>query len=170
MGVEGNDKAKTAFITRKGLFQFRVLPFGLCNAPATFERLMEAVLAGLQWDICLIYLDDIIVFGTSFDEAVENLQQVLGRLRNAGLKLKPKKCELFAKSVSFLGHIISDEGIATEPEKVKAVQEWPVPINQTEIRSFLGLCGYYRRFIKGYAEIAKPLHTLTEKRTTFCLD
>ena len=97
VGVEGNDKAKTAFITRKGLFQFRVLPFGLCNAPATFEQLMEAVLAGLQWDICLIYLDDIIVFGTSFDEAVENLQQVLRRLRNAGLKLKPKKMRIICK-------------------------------------------------------------------------
>ena len=102
MCVEDSDKPKTAFITRKGLFQFRVLPFGLCNAPATFERLMEAVLAGLQWEICLIYLDDIITFGKTFDEAVENLQQVLERLRNAGLKLKPKKCDLFAKSVSFL--------------------------------------------------------------------
>ena len=167
VGVENEDKPKTAFITRKGLFQFRVLPFGLCNAPATFERLMEVVLAGLQWDICLIYLDDIITFGKSFDEAVENLEKVLDRLRTAGLKLKPKKCELFSKSVSFLGHIISDDGVATEPEKIKAVQDWPVPIDQTEVRSFLGLCGYYRRFIKGYAEIAKPMHTLTENGRPF---
>ena len=167
VGMDSSDKAKTAFITRKGLFQFRVLPFGLCNAPATFERLMEAVLAGLQWDICLIYLDDIITFGRNFGEAVENLKKVMERLRGAGLKLKPKKCELFAKSVPFLGHIISDEGVATDPEKIKAVQDWPVPINQTEIRSFLGLCWYYRRFIKGYAETAKPLHTLTEKGRPF---
>ena len=124
---------------------------------------METILAGLQWDICLMYLDDIITFGKSFEEAVENLKRVLDRLRDAGLKLKPKKCELFAKSVPFLGHIISDEGVATDPEKIKAVQEWPVPINQTEIRSFLGVCGYYRRFIKGYSETAKPLHKLTEK-------
>ena len=167
VGVEDSDKPKTAFITRKGPFQFRVLPFGLCNAPATFERLMEAVLAGLQWEICLIYLDDIITFGKTFDEAVENLQQVLERLRNAGLQLKPKKCDLFAKSVSFLGHIISDEGVATAPEKVKAVHEWPVPVNQTEVRSFLGLCGYYRIFIKEYADIAKPLHVMTEKDRPF---
>ncbi|MCG8032936.1 MAG: DDE-type integrase/transposase/recombinase, partial [Candidatus Thiodiazotropha taylori] len=167
VGMETSDKPKTAFITRKGLFQFRVLPFGLCNAPATFERLMESILAGLRWDICLIYLDDVITFGKSFDEAVSNLQQVLERLRSAGLKLKPNKCELFAKSVTFLGHIISDEGVATDPEKIKAVQEWPVPINQTEVRSFLGLCGYYRRFIKGFSEIAKPLHTLTEKGRPF---
>ncbi|MCG7879381.1 MAG: RNase H-like domain-containing protein, partial [Candidatus Thiodiazotropha endolucinida] len=167
VGVEPEDKPKTAFITRKGLFQFRVLPFGLCNAPATFERLMESVLAGLQWDICLIYLDDIITFGKTFEEAVENLEKVFDRLRSAGLKLKPKKCDLFEKSVTFLGHIISDEGVGTDPEKVRAVKEWPVPVSQTEIRSFLGLCGYYRRFIKGYSEIAKPLHTLTEKGREF---
>ena len=128
---------------------------------------MEAVLAGLQWEICLIYLDDIITIGKTFGEAVENLQQVLERLRNAGLKLKPKKCDLFAKSVSFLGHIISDEGVATDPEKVKAVREWPVPVNQTEVRSFLGLCGYYRRFIKGYADFAIPLHVMTENDRPF---
>ena len=128
---------------------------------------METILAGLQWGTCLIYLDGVIIFGKSFEEAVENLQKVLERLHNAGLKLKPKKCELFAKSVSFLGHIISDEGVASDPEKVKTVQICPVPINQTETRSFLGLCGYYRRFIKGYAETAKPLHTLTEKGRPF---
>ena len=88
---------------------------------------------------------------------------MLDRLRDAGLKLKPKKCELFSKSVPFQGHIISDEGVATDPEKIKAVQELPVPINQTEIRSFLGLCGYYRRFIKGYSETAKPLHSSQKK-------
>ena len=131
---------------------------------------MEAVLAGLQWKSCLIYLDDIISFGKTFDEAVENLQQVLERLRNAGLKLKPKKCDLFAKSVLFLGHIVSDEGVATDPKKVKAVREWPVPVNQTEVRSFLGLCGYYRRFIKGYADIAKPLTRGDREGQTFYLD
>ena len=125
MGVEDSDMPKTAFITRKGLFQFRVLPFGLCNAPATFERLMEAVLAGLQWEICLIYLDDIITFGKTFDEAVENLQQVLERLRNAGLKLKPKKCDLFAKSVSFLGHKISDEGVGLILKRLKLYVNGP---------------------------------------------
>ena len=129
---------------------------------------METVLAGLQWDICLIYLDDI-TFGKNFEEAVENLKRVLDRLRDAGLKLKPKKCELFAKSVVFLGHIISDEGVSTDPEKIKAVHEWPVPINQTETRSFLGSCGYYRRFIKGYSETAEPLDKL-KKKETICVD
>ena len=164
MGVEPADKPKTAFITQKGLFQFRVLPYGLCNAAATFGRLMEAVLAGLQLEICLIYLDDIITFGRTFEEAVENLEKVFNRLLDAGLKLKiAKKCDLFAKTVSFLRHTISDEGIATDPNKVKVVREWPTPMDQTEVRSFLGLYGYYRRFIKGYSTTAKPLHRLTEK-------
>ena len=123
---------------------------------------MEVVLTGLQWNICLIYLDDIITFGKSFDEAVENLEKVLDRLQTAGLKLYLRNVNYFSKSVSFLGHIISDDRVATEPEKIKAVQDWPVPIDQTEVRSSLGICGYYRRFIKGYAEIAKPMHTLTE--------
>ena len=90
VGLESDDKPKSAFITRKGLYQFRVLPFGLCNASATFERLMETVLAGLQWDICLIYIDDVIVFGRTFEEALKNLETVLERLRIAGLKLKAK--------------------------------------------------------------------------------
>ena len=170
VGLDPDDKPKSAFITRKGLFQFRVLPFRLCNAPATFERLMETVLAGLQWDICLIYIDDVIVYGRTFEEALKNLETVLERLRIAGLKLKAKKCRLFSKSVSFLGHIISDKGIETDPEKVRAVKEWPVPVNVTEVRSFLGLCSYYRRFIPKFADKAKPLHRLTEKGCQFVWD
>ena len=119
VGVKPADKP----ITRKGLFQFRVLPFGLCNAAATFERLMEAVLAGLHREICLLYLDDIITFGRTFKEEVENLEKVFDRLGGAGLKWKPKKCDLFAKTVSFRGHTISNEGIAMDPDKVKVVRE-----------------------------------------------
>ena len=103
---------------------------------------MEALLAVLQWEIYLKYLDKIITFGRTFVEAVKKLQKVFDRLRKAGLKLKPKKCDLFAKSVSFLGHTISNEGIGTDPDKVKAVREWPVPMDQTETRSFLELCGH----------------------------
>lgn len=167
VGLDPKDKPKTAFITRKGLFQFRVLPFGLCNAPATFERLMETVLSGLQWDICLIYIDDVIVYGKTFEEALENLKRVFTRLREAGLKLKPQKCKLFSKSVSFLGHIISEDGVATDYDKIKVVQQWPIPVTVTEVRSFLGLCSYYRRFIPGFAKIARPLHQLTEKGRKF---
>ena len=128
---------------------------------------METVLAGLQWDICLIYIDDVIVYGRTFEEALKNLETVLERLRIAGLRLKAQKCELFNKSVSFLGHIISDKGIKTDPEKIRAVKEWPVPVSVTEVRSFLGLCSYYRHFIPKFAEMAKPLHRLTEKGQNF---
>ena len=104
--VEESDRIKTAFVSRQGLFEFKVMPFGLCNAPATFERLMETVLAGLNWQICLIYLDDIIVIGRTFENMIRNLDEVLQKLGEAGLKLKPRKCQLFAKQVDFLGHNI----------------------------------------------------------------
>ena len=115
------------------------MPFGLCNAPATFERLMETVLSGLNWQICLIYLDDIIVHGRTFEEIIQNLESVLARLQNAGLKLKPRKCQLFCKEVSYLGHIVTAEGIKTDPSKARTIWDWPVPRNVTEVRSFLGL-------------------------------
>lgn len=136
------------------------MPFGLANAPTAFERIMENVLAGLQWDICLLYLDDIIVMGKTFEEMYFKVFQ---KLKGAGLKLKPKKCTLFAKEFTFLGHVISEAGVATDPDKVKCIKEWPVPSNVSDLRSFLGLCGYYRRYIKNFADVAKCLHQLTEK-------
>ena len=165
--LDQEDRKKTAFISRKGLFEFKVLPFGLCNAPATFERLVEIVLAGLHWETCLVYLDDIIVCGKTFDDMVKNLDDVLARLQEAGLKLKARKCQLFAKRVEFLGHVISEEGISTGPKKTECVRNWPVPTNVKEVRSFLGFCSYYRRFIFRFSEIAKPLHKLTEKGSRF---
>ncbi|KAJ8037468.1 hypothetical protein HOLleu_18285 [Holothuria leucospilota] len=161
------DRPKTAFVTHQGLFQFKVLPFGLCNAPATFERLMEFVLAGLQWSTCLIYLDDVIVHSHDFSAHIQRLAEVLQRFEQAGLKLSPKKCHLLQKEVEYLGHRITPEGISTDPEKIRAIRNWPVPQNLTEVRSFLGLCAYYRRFIKDFANIAKPLHRLTEKNKRF---
>lgn len=157
------DKEKTAFVTRSGLYHFRVMAFGLANAPATFERLMEGVMRGMQWEECLIYLDDIISFGRTFDEQLERLIKIFKRLEQAGLKLKPSKCSLFQDQVEFLGHIISKEGVTPNPEKIEAVLAWPPPENVREVRSFLGLCSYYRRFVEGYAAIAKPLQALVKK-------
>lgn len=148
------DKEKTAFVTRNGLFQFSVMPFGLCNSPATFERLMETVLAGLHFKICLVYIDDIIVFGKTFEETLQNLEYVFQRLQQAGLKLKPSKCTLFKKEVLFLGYRVSGLGVQTDPQKIAVIKNWPVPIDPTEVRSFLGLCSYYRRFIAGFTSIA----------------
>ena len=136
--VDEVDREKTAFMSRRGLFEFKVMPFGLCSAPASFERLMETVHAGLNWQICLIYLDDIIVIGKSFRDMVGNLEQVLNKLQGANLKLKPRKCTLFAKEVEFLGHVVSGAGIKTDPRKTEVVSSWPTPDNVHEVRSFLG--------------------------------
>ena len=161
------DKEKTAFITRRGLFQFKVMPFGLCNAPATFERLMEAILRGLLWKRCMVYIDDIIVFGRSFPETLDNLQSVLQRLRDSQLKLKPAKCELFKTELLYLGFVISGSGVRPDPAKVQAVKDWFPPCNVSDIRSFLGFANYHRRFIKNYASIAAPLIRLTRKKVPF---
>ena len=161
------DAEKTAFTTQFGLYQFKKMPFGLANAPATFERLMELVLSGLHWEICLIYLDDIIVFSETFEEHVTRLQLVLRRLKQAGLKVTPKKCHLFQFHVEFLGHIVSAAGISTDPKKTDAIDRWPPPKSIRDVRSFIGLCSYYRRFVKGFADIAKPLYMLMEKEAVF---
>ena len=146
------------------------MPFGLCNAPATFQRLMDMVLAGLKWTNGLVYIDDIIVIGKTFSEHLTNLTQVLNRLREAGLKLQPKKCCLCSQQVEFLGHIVSPEGVSTDPKKIEKVANWPVPTYKRDIQQFLGLANYYRRFIKDFARIARPLHKLTEKNAAFNWD
>ena len=121
LGKEGGSP-NTAFVTRKGLVQFRKMPFGLTCRPATVQRLMEIVIAGQQWEICLVYLDDVIVVGRTFEHMIENLSKVLNRIVCSGLKLKPKKCVLFSRKVLYLGHVITEKGISTDPEKVAAVQ------------------------------------------------
>lgn len=162
--VEEKDRPKTAFSTHKGLFQFKVMPFGLCNAPACFERLMDLVLRGLLWEKCLCYLDDIIIMGATFHQALDNLELVFQRFRQANLKLKPKKCVLLQTEVLFLGHKVTREGISTDPSKIKAVKSWPVPESVKEVKGFLGLAGYYRRFIPSFSEIAVPLTKLTRNQ------
>ncbi len=162
--VDPSDREKTAFATPDGLYQFRVMPFGLCNAPATFQRLMERVLQGLHWSTCLVYLDDIIIFSASVGDHLARLDEVLARLREAGLKLKPSKCQLLRKSVHYLGHVVSERGVETDPAKIECIANWPTPSNTKELKSFLGLASYYRRFVKGFAKVAFPLHRLSEKK------
>ena len=156
-------RCKTAFATHSGLFQFRVMPFGLCNAPATFERLMDQVLQGLRWSRCLVYLDDIISFGTTFGNALDNLTSIFERLRLHGLQLKSTKCHLFGTSVPFLGHVVGRRGLECDPKKIEDVKCWPVPDCLKSVRQFLGFVGYYRRFIPCFADIAEPLVALTGK-------
>ncbi|GFT19527.1 retrovirus-related Pol polyprotein from transposon opus [Nephila pilipes] len=162
------DFEKTAFTTSgQGLWQFNVMPFGLCNPLTTFERLMETVLRGLTPEACLIYLDDLIIVGRDFEEQLNNLRKVLEKVKQANLKLNPAKCHLFRREVSYLGHIISAEGVRTDPRKVAALKEWSQPRTVHELRSFLGLCTYYRKFLKGFSLIARPLHRLTEHKRPF---
>ena len=158
---------KAAFVTKSGLWKPKRLPFGLTSAPATFERLMEKVLHGLTWNTLLLYLDDIVVFAPDFNTHMTRLQEVLERFKGANLKLKPSKCELLQQEVKFLGHIVSKDGVKTDPDKIKAVKEWKQPTCQTEVRTFLGFLGYYRRFCPDYATIARPLNQLTAKGVKF---
>lgn len=158
---------KTAFCTGRGLWQFRVLSFGLCNAPATFERLMEKVLADVPRQQCLVYLDDILVHGSSFEAALASLRQTLQRIAAAGLKLHPDKCCFMRRELEFLGHKIGGEGISTLEEKVQAVKDWPTPTTLRELKSFIGLASYYRRFVRGFSCIATPLFRLQQKDSNF---
>ena len=159
--VAEEDKCKTAFqVGTLGFYEFNRMPFGLCNAPATFQRLMERCMGDMNLRDCLIYLDDIVVFSTTFEEHVERLEAVFRRLQTNNLKLKASKCEFFKREVTYLGHVVSEEGIRTDPTKTEAVLNWPVPKTVKEVRMFLGFTGYYRRFVKGYASIVRPLNDL----------
>ena len=168
MPITESDKAKTAFRTSGGqLYEFNQVPFSLCNAPATFSRLMDRVLAGLHWETCLFYLDDIIVFSSTWEEHLARLRQVFERLRHANLKLEADKCTFAAKEVSYLGHRVTEESLLPDSSLLAAIREIPPPKTATEVRSFLGLAGYYRRYVKGFYAIAGPLHALTRKDEVF---
>lgn len=152
---------------QEGLFEFNIMPFGLCNAPATFQCLVDCVLAELQWSSCLVYIDDIIIIFRSFENHLHHLQQVLDHLKSAGLKIQPSKCHFLQPKVNFLGHIVSSEGVSPDPSKTSKVKEWPTPKSVLEVQHFLGLANYYRHFIKDFATLAKPLHQATEKKNHF---
>lgn len=160
MPVSEKDKHKTAFVTSRGLYEFNRMPFGLTNAPATFQRMMEVVLACLQWPESMVYLDDVIVFSSSFKEHLSRLEAVFKRLRESQLKLKPKKCDYFKCEVKYPGHIVSKGGLHPDPGRVEAVQRFPVPSDTTQLKQFLGIAGYYRRFVEQFADIAAPLYRL----------
>jgi len=166
--IAESDRDKSAFITRQGCFRFTVMPFGLTCAPSVFQRLMDVVLCGLSYQICLVYLDDIIVFGRTFEEQLERLEEVFKRLRSANLKLKPSKCFLCQRSVEFLGHVVSEKGLTMQSSKIEAINDWTSCKDVSEVRAFMGLSGYYRRFVKDFSSIAAPLYGLTQKGVEFC--
>ncbi|KAL0301855.1 UNVERIFIED_CONTAM: Retrovirus-related Pol polyprotein from transposon [Sesamum radiatum] len=165
--IKEGDEAKTTVVTRYGASEFLVMPFGLTNAPATFSIMMNQVLHGFLDEFVVWYLDDIVVYSGTLAEHVEHLRQVLTRLREHELYAKVSKCLFAQETISFLGHIMERGRIRMDPKKVQAIEEWRPPIDVHDLRSFLGLANYYRRFVKGYSEIAQPMTDLLKKTETW---
>ena len=143
------------------------MPFGLTNAPSCFQRFMDVVVAGLKWKTLLVYLDDICVFSKNFDSHLADLREVFQRIRQAGMKLKPKKCHLFQTQIKYLGHVVTAEGVRPDPDKLKAIALMPTHNTVTLVKSFLGLVGYYRKFIPDFASLCGPLYELTRMDVEF---
>ena len=159
--MEEEDIEKTAFHAgSSGLYKFTRMPFGLTNAGASFCRLMEMCIGDQQYVTLLFYLDDICIFAETVDQMLDRIEFVFSRLKEFNLKIKPKKSHFFQTSITFLGHILSADGVSPNPEKVAKIKDWPTPKTPKEVHSFVGLASYYRRFIPNFAKRAGPLHTL----------
>jgi hypothetical protein len=167
MKIREQDIPKTAFTTRYGLYEFVVVSFGLTNAPAYFMNLMNKVFMEELDRFVVVFIDDILIYSETTEEHEEHLRVVLERLRQRKLYAKFSKCEFWMEKVAFLGHVLSAEGIAVDPSKVESVTKWEQPLNVTDIRSFLGLAGYYQRFIENFSKIAKPMTELLKNNTKF---
>ncbi|WVZ94154.1 hypothetical protein U9M48_040084 [Paspalum notatum var. saurae] len=165
--IRPSDIPKTAFTTKYGLFEYTVMSFGMTNAPAYFMQLMNSVFMDYLDKFVIIFIDDILVYSKTEAEHEEHLRLVLQRLREHRLYAKLSKCEFWIDEVPFLGHIVSKGGIAVDPRKVSAVVNWEIPRTPREIRGFLGLAGYYRRYIENFSKVAKPMTSLLEKDATF---
>ena len=160
-------REKTAFSTKQEHWQWKRVPFGLFNAAPFFVRQIASLLAGMTWEELLAFFDDVSIFGATFAKHRESLDRALSLTEEAGLKVKPEKCCLLPQRVPFVGHILSAEGVSTDPEKVSAVKSWPPPTNVSELRVFLGKIGYYRKFIPDFPTVASPLFLLEEKGRNF---
>ena len=165
--VAMEDRPKTAFRANNKLYQYKVMPFGLCNAPSTFMRLMDRVLRHLTWKCCLVYLDDIIIFSIDFQTHLVRIKSVLVALDKANLKLKPEKCRFAMKRVNYLGFNISAEGVLPDNTKVQAIAAMRPPSSKEEVRRFIGMISYYRKFIKDFGKKSTSLCQLTDKNTLF---
>lgn len=162
--VDPRDRAKTTFSKENGHYEFLRMPFGLKNSPATFQRMMNDVLGELIGEKCLVYMDDLIVFSTSLQEHKDSLNKVFNKLKETYLKIEPDKCEFLRREMEFLGHIISPERIRPNPNKIKAIDNFPIPKTEKEIKQFLGLAGFYRKFIKDFSKTAKITNILKQSK------
>src|SRR5881275_1828714 len=165
--VKEEHREKTAFITKFGTYEFKVMPFGLCNAPATFQQTMDKVLKGIKDLFVMVYLDDVIIYSKIFNEHLKHIEEVLDRIREANLRLKAEKCTFAADELQFLGHVVGKEGVKPDSEKVDKIANYPVPKNIRELRGILGLFSYYRRFIKDFSKKADSLYELLKKETAY---
>lgn len=161
--MKEGDEWKTAFKTKFGLYEWLVMPFGLTNAPSTFMRLMNHVLRAHIGKFVVVYFDDILIYSRSIDEHIDHIKQVLDVLRAEKLYANMEKCSFCTNKVVFLGYVVSGQGIEVDESKVEAIKNWPTPINVSQVRSFHGLAGFYRRFVKDFSTIAAPLNELTKK-------
>ena len=157
------DILKTAFTTRYGLYEYMVMSFGLTNAPAYFMNLMNKIFMNFLDKFVVVFIDDILIYSKSEEEHEQHLRIILETLREHQLYAKFSRCEFWLKEVGFLGHIVSAGGVSVDPTKIKDVEEWEAPTNQTQVRSFLGLAGYYRKFVEGFSSIARPMTQLLKK-------
>ena len=165
--LKEEDIPKSAFVCKYGHFEMTGMPFGLNNSASTFQRTMEMALQGLQWITCLIYIDDIIVFGRTFEEHVQRIGQVFERIREAGLKLKPAKCNMFEQEVIFLGHVVSGEGVRPSPVNITKILDWPEPRTAKQVKQFVAMGSYYRRYVRDFASMVRPMTELTKKGKQF---
>jgi hypothetical protein len=164
---QAGEEYKTAFSTHSGQYEFLVMPFGVTGGPGTFQSAMNTTLASLLRICVLVFLDDILTYSSSFEDHLMHIEAVLQLLAKDGWKVKPSKCTFAQQSIAYLGHVISADGVSTDPAKIRDVQVWPQPTSVKELRSFLGLSGYYRKFVKHYGIISKPLTNLLKKGELF---
>ena len=164
VAMDEYDKEKTSFSTRRGQYEFNKMPFGLSGAPATFQRIMHTILRDQIWSKCVIYLDDILIFGKTIEEHNSRLKEVFQKFRESGLKLAGHKCSFLKEKVTYLGHIIDKNGVSTDPAKIAVIKNWAKPRCIDEIQKFIGLCGYYRTFIKDYSIICEPLQDIVSSK------
>ena len=156
--IKEGDEYKTAFSTKLGTYEYRVMPFRLCNAPAAFQRWINETLMEYIDMYCIVYLNDILIYSNNLQRHQQDVRKILEAISKSGIKVKPSKCEFHKEETEYLGFIINREGIKTDPVKTQAIWDWETPKNKTDIQSFLGFCNFYHRFIEGFSRTAKPLY------------